>query len=101
MRSWEEGGATIDVGEHLPALAARAGLRVELLRPLVRVGPAASPEWRWLGQFFRSYLPKVVDRGLLGAEELDAWLRDWDRRTSEGAGYCLTPVMADVVLRKP
>jgi SAM-dependent methyltransferase len=101
LRSWELGGGTIDVGEHVPALAAERGFRVELLRPLARLGRVGSLEWGWLGQFFESYLPKLVPRGLLAAEELDAFRLDWSARTEAGASWCYTPTMVDVLLRAP
>ena len=34
-------------------------------------GLLGSLEWRWLDEFFRSYLPKVVERGLLTPRELE------------------------------
>jgi hypothetical protein len=57
-------------------------------------------EWRWLDQFFRIYLPKVVERGLLTRRELDAWLREWDERAAGGTSFVATPTVADVTLAK-
>ena len=100
MQSWQEGGATIDIVDHVPSLAEECGLVVEHLRPVARIGEVGSLEWQWLTEFFQSYLPKLVDQGLLEQGELDAWRRDWDRRAMEGKSYCYTPTMADVILRK-
>ena len=101
LSSWREGGATIDLAEHVPALAAACGLQVEHFRPIARLGRVGSLEWRWLTEFFGGYLPKLVERGLLTAEDLQRYHDDWARRTAEGTSYCMTPTMADVVLRKP
>ncbi|TDJ77510.1 MAG: methyltransferase domain-containing protein [Planctomycetota bacterium] len=100
MRSWQEGGGMIDVGELIPGLAEHCGLAVEHLRPLARIGCVGSMEWRWLGGFFRSYLPKVVERSLLSADELEAFQAEWDRRSGTGGSWVHTPTMVDVVLRK-
>ncbi len=100
MRSWGEGGATIDIAEHVPTLAARCKLVVEWFRPVARLGGVGSMEWRWGGGFFRTYLPKLVERGLLTEAELEDWRRDWEQRTVEGTSFFYTPTMADVVLRK-
>lgn len=100
LGSWKDGGATIDFAAHVPALAPGAGLTLEHFRPRARLGRVGSPEWRWLDQFFRLYLPKVVERGLLTAPEHAAWLREWDARAAEGASWVATPTVADVVLRK-
>ena len=101
MRSWREGGATIDVALRLPQLAAGAGLRLEALDPVARIGPVGSFEWRWLGSFFAGYLPKLVSRGSLRDEERLAFDRTWRARTEEGASFVITPTVADVLLRKP
>ena len=101
MQSFGAGEATIDIGDHIPSLAERCGLQVEYFQPLARLGRAGSPEWKWLAQFLGSYLPKLVDQGLLERDELDGCLRDLDERTEEGSSYCYTPTMVDVLLRKP
>jgi SAM-dependent methyltransferase len=100
MQSWRDAGGTINTGDHIPSLANRCGLHVEYFRPIARIGPVGSLEWRWLTQFFRGYLPKIVEQGLLTPEEFDAYLADWDQRAEEGKSYCYTPTMVDVILRK-
>ena len=101
MASWPAGGATIDIGEHIPALAARCGLVLEHFRPIARLGAVGSLEWRWLTGFYESYLPRLVERALLQPRELQAWRRDWDERAAEGGSYVYTPTMVDAILRKP
>lgn len=101
LASWKAGGATIDFAAELPALAPRAGLVLEHLRPRARLGRVGSFEWRWLDQFFRLYGPKVVERGLLSERELAAWLGEWDARAAEGSSWVATPTVADAILRKP
>ena len=101
LASWKAGGATISFAAEVPMLAPQAGLVIERLRPRARLGRVGSLEWRWLDQFFRAYLPKVVERGLLAPHELEAWLEEWEGRTREGASFVATPTMADVILRKP
>lgn len=101
LRSWKESGIRIDVGELVPAIAKRSGLRIESFRPVARIGGAGSLEWRWIGEFFASYLPKIVEKGLFGADELEVFREEWARRTQDGASFCFAPVMVDVILRKP
>jgi len=101
LASWPAGGATIDICDHLPTLAKEAGFDVESFRPVSRLGPVDSPEWRWVIGFLRSYLPKLVERGLIDEAGRDAALVVMDEREAAGAGYILGPTMADLVLRKP
>jgi SAM-dependent methyltransferase len=100
LASWKAGGATIDFAARVPELAPRAGLALEHFHPRARLGRAGSLEWRWIGEFFRVYLPKVAERGLLTEHEIEAWRREWDERTASGASWVMTPTMADVILRK-
>jgi SAM-dependent methyltransferase len=100
LASWKAGGATIDFAAELPALAPRAGLALEHFRPIARLGRPGSPEWRWLDAFFRSYVPRVIERSLLEPRDLEAWTREWDERAAEGSSFVMTPTMADVILRR-
>jgi len=100
LASWKQGGVEIDFAARVPELAARAGLEIELFQPLARLGRVGSLEWRWIGSFFASYLPRVVERGLLRSDELAAWAREWERCAQEDASFIATPTMAAVILRK-
>jgi len=101
MASWPASGATIDFAMQVPSIAERHGLRIEHFAPIARLGAVGSLEWRWLTEFFANYLPKLVDRGLLTGPEVDAALTSLRERTTRGLGYCYTPTVAAVVLRKP
>src|SRR5688572_10401189 len=100
LASWKAGGATIDFAARVPELAPRCGLVLAHFRPRARIGRVGSLEWRWIGSFCQSYLPRVAERGLLAPEELEAWRREWREREAGDASWVLTPTMADVVLRK-
>ena len=100
MESWRKGGGTIDFGTLVPTLAAACRLEVETFEPVARIGAVGSLEWRWIGGFFSSYLPKLVEKGSFAASDLEAWSAEWARRESAGEGYCYAPTMVDGVLRK-
>lgn len=100
MESWRKGGGTIDFATLVPTLAAACWLEVETFEPIARIGAVGSLEWRWIGGFFRSYLPKLVEKGSFAAADLDSWIAEWARRESSGEGYCYAPTMVDGVLRK-
>ncbi len=100
MASWRLGGGTMNIGDRVPELAAACDLTIERFEATARVGGVGSLEWRWLDEFFTTYLPKVVEQGLLGPEELRAFLVDWKARTEAGTSYCTTPTVFQAVLRK-
>lgn len=101
MRSWALGGGEIDVERVLLASAPELGLRVESLEPVARIGAVGSPEWRWIGGFFESYLPRLVERGLLTSEEHEACRAAWRACEAAGYGFVSTPTVGNLVLRKP
>ncbi len=101
MRSWTAGNATINIAEHFPTLAARHGLDLEHFEPVSRLGKVGSLEWRWVMGFLRSYLPGLVNQGLMTREELAAFEADYQARNQKGKTYVLTPTMANVILRRP
>jgi len=99
LAGWKESGVEIDFCARVPDLAPRAGFALEHFAPRARLGAVGSPEWRWVGEFYRIYYPKLVERGLLSAAEFEAWRLDWERRERERASWILTPTMADAILR--
>ncbi len=101
LRSFDLGGGTIDIGERLPRLAVEHGLRVEHAAPVGRLAAPGSSDWRWIGGFFGSYLPRLVERGQLTAAAARDFFADWERRAADGNTRLLTPTVIDLVLRKP
>jgi len=102
MASWPKAGATIDIGDHIPDLAQLCGLKLEHFEPVARLGQVGSLEWRWLGGFFHSYLPRLVQNGLLQQEDLEAFRQEWkDSELAVNTTCIYAPTMVDVILRKP
>jgi SAM-dependent methyltransferase len=100
MRSWPAGGATIDIGEELPRLAASHGLSVEHFEPVARMGRPGSLVWGWLGGFYQSYLPRLVERGLLSEDTRRAFSAEWQRMSAADDVRIYAPTVVNVVLRK-
>jgi hypothetical protein len=91
----------VDAAAHVAVFAERAGLELELLEPIVRIGTPGSPVWNWLEGFHRSYLPRLVERGLLSDDEVRAALAAWQRHARLPGARVLAPTMASVILRRP
>lgn len=99
LASWAD--VHVDAAAHVAAFAERGGLELELLEPIVRVGTPGSPVWTWLESFHRSYLPRLVDRGLLREHEVHEALEAWERHALLPGARVLAPTMAGVILRRP
>jgi ubiquinone/menaquinone biosynthesis C-methylase UbiE len=99
--SWRRRGGDPDAGSRLPAMMVRQGLRIEEIRPLVRVARPGSPLWEWPTTFFRNNLPILVRSGLLTADEKTAFERDWEAHAGDPGAFFLTPPMVEIIARKP
>tara|TARA_R110002072_G_scaffold2288_14_gene18976 strand:+ start:3612 stop:4433 length:822 start_codon:yes stop_codon:yes gene_type:complete len=100
MAYWYASGQTINVAADLPRLAKSAGLTVEHMEPVARLGAIGSLEWRWVDEFLHIWLPKLVAAGAFARADYDAWREAWDAMETEGIHRIFTPIVSDVVLRK-
>ena len=100
MAYWKDSGQTINVAADLPRIAKSAGLHVEHMQPVARLGAIGSLEWRWVDEFLHIWLPKLVAAGAFAQTDYDAWLDAWASMEAEGVHRIFTPIVCDVVLRK-
>ena len=101
MQSFDKGPGTIDIARSFPDAAGAHGLGLEHFAPIARVGAVGSPEWRWIGAFFHSYVPRLVELDFITEQEVDEMRAAWSASEREGTAYLYTPVMADAVFRRP
>lgn len=97
-RSMKEQPGDIDVGRHIPAMAARIGLHVLHTRPICKLAAPSELTWEWPSSFLRVYLPRVVERGLLDADDAHAALADLERLTGLPESRIICPVVMETVL---
>lgn len=94
---WRASGGDLDVMSRVPAIFERAGLAVVEVRQVSRTARPGSPEWAWPIDFFRGFLPRVVDAGLLAAGEVDELWADWEARRTDPGAFLALPPLLDVV----
>jgi len=97
-RSMKEQPGDIDVGRHIPAMAARVGLQVLHTRPICKLAAPSELTWEWPTSFLRIYLSKVAERGLLTADEATVALADLDRLSAMPEARMICPVVMETVL---
>jgi ubiquinone/menaquinone biosynthesis C-methylase UbiE len=100
-RSWVASGGDPDIGQRLPQMLERAGLRVREVTPLVRMGRPGSIVWDWPPTFFRQYLPRLVAKGFLAPSDADAYWQDLADRSRDPAAFLATPPMVEILAEKP
>lgn len=93
-------GGDADIGARVPSLAVDAGLEIEKLIPLWRVGGPGSPEWAWLEGTHPNH-PNLVDAGLVTTDELDDYYREWEASSRNPAAVFTAPPVLATIARKP
>ncbi len=90
-------GGDFEIARRLPTLMRDAGLEVESIEPVVRVGRPGSALWNWPASFFANYLPTLIELGLLSPEERTAFEEVWRARSADPSAYLITPTMVGIV----
>lgn len=94
-------GGSYDIAQQLPDMLIRSGFEIRHLEPINRAARPGSNTWAWVSQFTRSYLPKLVDAGLMDQQEVDALKADWRAAEADHATFFFTPPMLGIVACKP
>jgi hypothetical protein len=96
-KSWRETGGDPDVGQRLPSLLEKHGLRVREVAPLVRVGRPGSMVWDWPPAFFKLFIPRLIAKGYLTPQDETEFWRDFKARSREPGAFFVSPPMLDVI----
>ena len=99
--SFRRAGGNADVGRDVPAYMLGAGLEIQSIRPIVRLGRPRSSVWEWPWAFFVNFLPTLVEAGLISEADRLEFNRDWEERSRDAGAYLLTPPMVEITGVKP
>ena len=97
QQGWRAHGGDPDVGTRVPEMMVRHGLRIQSVRPIVRIARPQDALWKWPETFFRGFLPGLVADGFLAQNELDAFWTDWNERSRTPGSFLLSPPMVEVI----
>lgn len=101
FESFRRAGDDLEVGRKLPGLMEAAGLQIESILSISAAGRPGSGVWNWLTDFQRSYLPKLVRKGLLRASELRDFNCFWAEAARRSDAFVFAPPMIGIVGVKP
>lgn len=99
--SYRQTGGDPDVGGQVPRWMRESGLEVVEIRPLSRIARPGSALWQWPTTFFRNYVPRLVEMGLLTPEEQRAFEEEWAQRSRDPDTFFVTPPMVEIIGRRP
>ena len=100
IRYYAKYGGDTTVGTYLPSRLAAAGFDVTSIEC---VGGVARPNdrwWRWWGRLIEDFGEKLVDEGLMAAEEHSGLRHDWREAATNRAAFIYTPVLVQIVARR-
>jgi SAM-dependent methyltransferase len=95
--SFAAAGGSLDVAGRLPALFKRASLRVTHVEPLCQVGRPGSEPWRWVTAFQEIYLPTLVTKGYLTADEIEQYTAWWQEQARNESALLFCPPLLGVI----
>jgi SAM-dependent methyltransferase len=95
-------GGDPDIGARLPEVLHGAGFVVRDVRPIARIARPGSALWLWPELLFRSFVPTLVEGGLLQPDEARSFFDEWDARSRDPESFFLGPIVLDVLaIRTP
>lgn len=89
-----------DIGNRLPAMLLEIGMQLSYMDTVNRVALPGSPTWQWASLFHDSYVPKLVEQGLLSKEEAAAFINDWNSAEKRPGSYFAPPPMLTLIACK-
>lgn len=95
------GGGDAWVVGRLPGVLSSAGFEEVRCLPEVRCGGPDSGVFAWADVFFPRFSETFVEAGLMSAEERERFLAEWAERRADSRALFFTPIVADVVGRRP
>ncbi|MBI1224991.1 MAG: methyltransferase domain-containing protein [Bacteroidetes bacterium] len=98
MKSEQPGD--IDVGRKMPAIAEALGIKLLSNRSISKLARPSDLTWEWPYSFLKIYMPKLIERGLISAEEVAGALTELEALTAMPQAMILCPTVVEVVLEK-
>jgi len=97
---WKAGGGDPFVAAKIPAAMRQLGLEVIDYQPNTLSGGPLSSVTAWIGLFFNSQLPVMVEKGVVTLAEADAMRADWQNHLENSDTIFFSPYVVDVAGRK-
>ncbi len=77
-----------------------AGLEPCVFEPYVIAGGPESPAFRWADAFFPFHTQGMVDAGVLGRGDREAFMREWDARKADASTLFFSPIVVGAAARR-
>jgi ubiquinone/menaquinone biosynthesis C-methylase UbiE len=101
IRYYREHGGDTAIGSYLPDRLRNAGFTLAYLNCVGGMARSGSRWWNWWGRLISDFGEKLVAAELMTAHDLRCLRQDWRERSSDPSAFIYTPVLLQVVARKP
>ena len=101
MSSWRTGGGDPDIGLRLPSMLHHSGFEVIHASPIIDVVSPSDFTWRWPEAFLKTNAKRLVELGELNTSAADAASAEFDAVKAMPAGRMVTPMVLEVIVRRP
>ncbi len=99
-RSWEATGASLDVQGVVPAACADAGLAVRSVESVSGIARPGDARWHWPQSFLESYLPRLIDDGMLDEGTVGRFWEGWHARARHAGSFLFLPPILRVIAER-
>jgi len=93
-------GGDVNIGAHLPALYAKAGLDVVDITPTTKVGRPGNAEWTWITTYFLGVMDRYAALRPFTPKQAASLRRHWLAAGKKKTSVLISPTVLDVVGRK-
>ncbi len=100
MHAWREQGGDPDVVARVPALLEANGMRVVHLQGHQRLARGGDAMFTWPELWWRTFAPKLVQKGLLAAADCEQLLADLAAIRASDTDFLVCPTVYELIARK-
>ena len=101
MSSWRSAGGDPDIGLRLPAMLHQSGFEIVHCAPIVDVVTPTDFTWAWPEAFLRTNANRLIELGELSSVDAEAAINAFESVKSMPAGRMVTPIVLEVIARRP
>jgi SAM-dependent methyltransferase len=101
IRHWASGGGDAYIASRIPQFFRDAGLALIDYSPHCLAGDPESPVFEWAERFFTKHMDLMVESGATDKTTADAIIEDWYAHKSNPNAIFCSPIVVDMVGRKP
>ena len=101
MSSWRTAGGDPNIGLRLPSMLKHSGFEIIHTAPIVDIVCPTDFTWAWPEAFVRTNSNRLVELGEISHDDAQAAIAAFEMVKSMPAGRMVTPIVLEVIARRP